>query len=76
MKLFLTGLFESLAFLLTGTVYTLFGLGFFYWTYLSYKLDSFWMFVIGFSPIAILTSPVGVYSMIFGTPDWLISFFI
>jgi hypothetical protein len=76
MKLFLTGLFESIVFLLIGTIYSLIGLGFLYWYYLSYKLESFWMFAVGFTPFALLTAPFGSYSMIFGTPDWLISLFI
>lgn len=48
-----------------------------YWLWLSVvEYKSFQMFLIGIFPLtAIISAPVGLYSLIFGAPDWLISWF-
>ena len=47
-----------------------------YWLWLAVKLDSFFMFFIGLAgPAILITSPIGLYALIFGTPEWVIRFF-
>ena len=46
-------------------------LGFFYWLWMAIKIGSFWMFVVGISPLAFMTVPVGAWSFFFGMPDWV-----
>ena len=47
-----------------------------YWLWLSFQMESFWMFFLGFNPITgIFTGPIGFYALIAGTPDWIKSMF-
>lgn len=47
-----------------------------YWFWLAIQLKSFGMFLIGVFPIAwIVTAPVGAYSWVFGTPQWVLNTF-
>tara|TARA_Y100000389_G_scaffold132771_1_gene130237 strand:+ start:1920 stop:2153 length:234 start_codon:yes stop_codon:yes gene_type:complete len=54
----------------------LYPVGVFYWLWLSIKLGSFWMFFLGISgPIVVFVGPLGLYALIFGTPDWIYNIF-
>lgn len=47
-------------------------LGAFYWIWLSIQLGSVVMLIAGLYPVTILlTAPLGIFSLIFGTPSWL-----
>ena len=49
-------------------------LGAFYWIWLSVQLGSTVMLLAGLYPVTILlTAPLGVFSLIFGTPSWLVA---
>ncbi|QFU22384.1 hypothetical protein FM038_009605 [Shewanella eurypsychrophilus] len=56
--------------------YMFFGVGVIYWLWLAIQLESFGMFIVGVIPFAfILTGPIGAYSLIFDTPQWIINVF-
>ena len=46
-----------------------------YFIYLGFKLGSFAMIFLGFTPLAVITGPVGAYSLFFGPPAWLLNMF-
>ena len=47
-------------------------LGAFYWIWLSIQLGSIVMLIAGLYPVTILlTAPLGIFSLLFGTPGWL-----
>lgn len=47
-----------------------------YWLWISIQLGSFLMFFLGIAgPFVLFTGPVGFYSLIFGTPNWVINMF-
>jgi len=48
--------------------------GWFYWFFMAYLLGSPMMFVANFFLI-FLTAPVGLYSLFFGIPEWVIYLF-
>lgn len=49
-------------------------LGAFYWIWLSVQLGSTVMLLAGLYPVTILlTAPLGVFSLVFGTPSWLVA---
>ena len=49
-------------------------LGAFYWVWLSFQLGSTVMLLVGLYPVTILlTAPLGVFSLVFGTPSWLLA---
>ncbi len=51
-------------------------IGSIYWIWMAIMLKSFAMFILGFSgPFALLTGPIGAYSMLFGMPKWLLAVF-
>ena len=51
-------------------------LGGLYWIWMAIHLGSFFMFFLGLAgPFALLTAPIGMYSLIFGMPDWIRSVF-
>ena len=57
-------------------IYGLSAVGGLYWLWMAIKISSFWMFIVGLFPLSFLvTVPVGAYSLVFGMPDWVISFF-
>lgn len=67
------GIGLSLAFY---ALYTLLAIGVLYWILLAIQLKSFSMFLIGVFPLSfIITAPVGAYSYVFGTPNWIQSWF-
>lgn len=54
----------------------LFFLGEMYWLWMSFKIGSFWMFFLGFTPPTMLVaSVVGAYGLIFGLPQWVFQLF-
>ena len=49
-------------------------LGALYWIWMSVQLGSTVMLLVGLYPVTVLlTAPLGVYSLIFGTPSWLLA---
>lgn len=51
-------------------------LGFFHWMWMAIQMGSFFMFVIGIFPItAIFATPIGLWSLIFGVPNWIYAVF-
>ena len=68
---------------LTGSfglvMYGLYGglaVGGLYWLWMAARMGSVLMFVVGLLPPAYLvTSPVGLYSLVFGKPHWVVSLF-
>ena len=54
----------------------LFSLGELYWLWMSFKIGSFWMFILGITPPTMLvTSVIGGYGLIFGLPQWVFQLF-
>jgi hypothetical protein len=50
--------------------------GWCYWMWMAIKLSSFGMFFVGLFPLfQIVSAPVGLWSLLFGPPSWLINFF-
>ena len=53
-----------------------YSIGGIYWLWMSIQLGSFWMFLLGIAgPTVIVTGPIGAYSLIFGTPNWIFNMF-
>lgn len=53
-----------------------FAIGDLYWLWISIQIGSFVMFILGMiPPLVIVTGPVGAYSILFGVPDWVFSWF-
>ena len=49
-------------------------LGALYWIWMSVQLGSTVMHLAGLYPVTILlTAPLGAFSLLFGTPSWLVS---
>lgn len=47
-----------------------------YWLWVAIQIKSFSMFVVGIIPPALpITASVGAYSLIFGTPNWVLALF-
>lgn len=66
----IAGLF-GLAFVVT------LGLGELYWLWMAIQFGSFWMFVLGLFPFtAMICAPVGMWSLLFGVPHWVLSWFV
>lgn len=64
----------------TGLFVILFGIalpvGGLYWMWIAIQIGSFWMFVLGIIPPAWpITSTVGIYSLLFGAPHWVFTWF-
>ncbi len=65
----------GLGFLGVG-LYILFPLGELYWLWMSFKIGSFWMFVLGLFPVTMIPAAiVGAYGLVFGMPSWVYSWF-
>jgi hypothetical protein len=72
-----------IAFTCTGTLgllmipmFLAFPVGAIYWLWIAIQLGSFTMFFLGVAgPFAILTAPIGLWSLMFGTPMWVINLF-
>ncbi|MGS4823193.1 hypothetical protein ACN4GA_30105, partial [Raoultella terrigena] len=53
-----------------------FPVGGLYWLWTAIQLKSFSMFLLGVIPFLwIVTSPIGLYSLITDVPDWIYDFF-
>ncbi len=65
------GVVVGIAFFATVSIGTL------YWLWMAIQLGSFLMFAIAifFPPAMLVTGPVGLYSLIFGPPEWVINMF-
>ena len=75
-KTFLEGIFGAAAGVVVIIFYISYSIGSLYWLWMSIQLGSFWMFVLGIAgPIIIITGPIGGYSLIFGTPNWILNTF-
>lgn len=74
------GFFESVFGAAAGLVMIMaflsFSVGTLYWLWMAIQIGSFMMFlVLLFPPAMIITGPVGIYSLIFGTPQWVLNLF-
>jgi len=75
-KEFFEGVFGASAGIILILFYISYFVGSIYWLWMSFQLGSFWMFFIGIAgPTVIFTGPVGMYSLVFGAPDWVLSTF-
>ncbi len=51
-------------------------IGWAYWLWIAVHVGSFLMFFLGIAgPFALIVSPIGFYSFLFGAPHWLLSMF-
>ncbi len=58
-------------------LYFVLPLGWLYWLWLAIQFGNFWMFVVGvIPPTAILTAPIGAWSLLFGVPQWVLNWFL
>lgn len=70
------GLFTETFGIIFIAVFSLYSIGNLYWLWMSFKVGSFLMFVLGvFPPTMILCGVIGGYSLIFGLPVWVINLF-
>jgi len=75
-KNFFTGIFGAAAGVVMIGFFICYGVGTIYWIWMSIQIGSFWMFLLGVAgPTILFTGLVGGYSMIFGTPNWVLSTF-
>lgn len=52
----------------------LMGIGHLYWMWLTVKSESFGLFLLSFFPLTcVVTGPLGAFSLLFGTPEWLVN---
>jgi hypothetical protein len=52
------------------------GIGSIYWLWIAIQIGSFWMFLIGIAgPTVIITGPVGLWSLLFEVPTWVLNIF-
>jgi len=59
----------GLGVLLTG----IFVVGNLYWLWLAFQFGKYWMYAaVLIVPTAFITAPIGVWALVFGTPNWLI----
>ena len=57
-------------------IFMLLPVGGLYWIWMSVQLGSFMMFVLGvLGPTVLITAPVGLYSLLFGVPAWVLNMF-
>lgn len=69
-------LFEGSMGMAFGGLSILIFLGNLYWIWMSIQIGSFMMFVAGLFPLFfIVTGPAGVWSLLFGVPDWVVKLF-
>jgi hypothetical protein len=48
-------------------------IGWCYWMWIAIQIGSFWMFVFGLAgPCALIAALLGLWSLIFGAPLWLV----
>ena len=72
----ITALFTSGIGFAFALLYFFLPLGWVYWIWLSIQMESFAMFALGiFPPTGVIAAPIGLYSLVFDPPDWLITQF-
>ena len=72
MKQIVAGIVGGVGGLLGAGVCLLVIVGDIYWLFLSVSWGSFTMFFLGlFVPFAVITGPIGAWSLVFGAPAWL-----
>lgn len=70
------GIFGAAAGVIIILFYLSYGIGSVYWLWVSIQVGSFWMFLLGIAgPTIVVTGPIGAYSLIFGTPNWIFNTF-
>lgn len=75
-KGFFESMFAGAAGLVMIAAFISFSVGTLYWLWMAIQIGSFVMFlVILFPPAMIITGPIGIYSLIFGTPQWVFNIF-
>tara|TARA_R110001606_G_scaffold399274_1_gene583325 strand:- start:5999 stop:6244 length:246 start_codon:yes stop_codon:yes gene_type:complete len=75
-KEFFAGLFGAASGLVMIVLMLSLSVGTLYWFWMAIQLGSFTMFlVLIFPPFLIVAGPIGIYSLIFGVPDWIINIF-
>ena len=73
---FITGVLSAMGGVFILVFVASYSVGGLYWLWIAIQLGSFLAFVIGIFPVtAIFTAPVGMYALIFGTPDWVVRMF-
>jgi hypothetical protein len=73
---FFHGLFGAAGGVIMFACFFAIPIGELYWLWMAIQLGSFWMFALGLlGPLILVWSPIGLYSLIFGTPQWVLSTF-
>ena len=77
MKEFIIQFFGGFASIVMFSAFGLFAVGGLYWFWMAIQIGSFLMFVIGFFPPTslLLAAPIGAWSLLFGVPDWIFTWF-
>jgi hypothetical protein len=77
MKKFIDLIFGGFASITVLAIWGLVTVGGIYWFWMAIQIGSFLMFVIGFFPPTglLFATPIGVWSLLFGVPDWVIAWF-
>ena len=72
----ITDLLQGVLGIMMIPIMILLSLGNIYWLWMAIQIGSFSMFVVGMFPLFIIvTAPVGGWSLVFGMPHWVYSFF-
>ena len=74
-KSFFHSMFSAMGGVMLIVLYFSMSVGMLYWLWMAIDLGSFLMFLVLFSPLLILTGPIGIFSLVFGTPDWIVNLF-
>jgi hypothetical protein len=73
---FIEGIFGAAAGSVIIGIYVSMAIGGLYWLWIAIQIGSFGMFlVLLFPPALLLAAPIGMYSLVFGVPDWIIRIF-
>lgn len=71
-----TRLFELCGPVIATSLLVLIPVGWVEWLWMATRLGSFTMFFFGILiPLVVLVAPIGLWSLVFGVPEWLVSFF-
>jgi len=72
----LARLFARFGPLIATSLIVLVPIGWAYWLYTAIQFGSFTMFFIGILiPLLLIVAPIGLWSLVFGVPEWLMSIF-
>ena len=72
----ITRLFERCGTLVATSLLVLIPIGWADWLWMAARLGSFTMLFLGILiPLVIFVAPIGLWSLLFGVPEWLVSFF-